>query len=132
MSLPYRLYLRFQNENDSLRVQAHKTDETLLVIKTRHPEAVDNLALLAGTSIGAVQAFSGKKYRITFVKKDEFLKAVPAFLEKIALVTPQGVEDPDDEHSQEATSTEESEEPGEDDPDEASDDSDSDDSENVD
>jgi hypothetical protein len=79
MNTPRRLILTFTNPAHNFRVQAHRTDGGLLVVKAPHPEALDTFAMASGADIGVVKAFKGSEYFISFVDKAKFSSALAGF-----------------------------------------------------
>ena len=103
MSKPCRLYVSFTNHAYDLRVQAHKTDKKLLVVKSTSPDALDHLTTLTEKSPGVVKALKGSKHYVTFVNKDEFLSSLAVFMTQLVDKNGSGGS-PEDEDDDEAAS----------------------------
>lgn len=86
---PSRLSVKFTNPEHNFRVQAHKTDDTLLVVKYPHPEALDVFVMTSGAGdIGVQKSFKGSTYFIGFVDKAKFSAALAGFCAKMEDKTP--------------------------------------------
>lgn len=89
MTTVYRLHLEYAGSNGEsaqhgIRVQGHKDDATKLVLKSHHPEALDNLVIMTGgLDLGIESWFKGSTYYIGIVDKAKFLAAVTASLATI-------------------------------------------------
>lgn len=85
---PRRLSVKFADATHNFRVQAHRGDATLLVVKSPHPEALDAFAMATGADIGVGKSFKGSHYFITLVDKVKFSAALAAFCAKMEDSTP--------------------------------------------
>ena len=80
-----RLYLTFDNEQFNLRIQPHTDDDTKLVVKSKHPEAIDQLVILSGKDLGIVARISGDANFICICDKTTLLGAIAIALAHVAL-----------------------------------------------
>lgn len=76
MSFPKKIHFETVDSTFTFRVQCHREDDTKLVVKSRHPEAVDHLVLLVEADLGITNRFQGSNYFICEVDKEAFAAAI--------------------------------------------------------
>ncbi len=81
---PFRVHLQFAGNAYDLRIQAHETDDTQLVVKSSNPEALDNLLLATGVDPGVKARIKGQAHHIAFVSKDGCAKLLAAAILNLA------------------------------------------------
>lgn len=82
---PYRIEFTFAGHDHTLRFQANEKDPTGLVVKSGHPETLDNLIALTGVDPGITGSMKGSHNFIAFMPKDGAAKLLTAAV--VALVT---------------------------------------------
>lgn len=82
---PFRLMVSFAGGKYDLRIQAHETNADMLVVKSKNPEALDNLILATGVDPGVIDRFVGSAYHICFLDKKQASALVAAVV--LGLVT---------------------------------------------
>ena len=92
MPAPRRIHVEFHGF-PALRIQPHKTEPHLAVVKSKHPEGIAMLLQSAGVSVPSpIETFKGSKYFISFIDRAYLAVLLPEVLG--ALCLPPVVESP--------------------------------------
>lgn len=102
MLKPYRFEMSFNGGTSAMRVQSHNTDSTLLVVKHKHPETVDELITLTGLDPKVKKTFKGSNYFITFCEREALCSVVSALCSKISEESKEPMKDDVEEVDEEA------------------------------